>query len=258
MKTCADCGGDNPRPRAEICLPCSAKRTRSRTDPARIKAWKRSSYQRHREEILAKKRTGPRALVPLHVEPGQPRPACGTNEYKRAWALANAEKTLASKRAWAERNREKTREKNAQYRAQNPDKRRETVKAWAVANPDKVKKFRRDGMRRAYRRNPEKFRIAAQAYMRSKGTAYASWVSNRRRARKLSAPGSGVGPDQWSAMCREYDHRCAYCGKLSRLEREHVVPLFRGGADDVTNVVPSCRSCNASKGTKLVSEWIQL
>ena len=200
----------------------------------------------------------PRVLVQLALEPGQARPKPGTNEYKRAWALANTEKTKAAKQGWADRNREKIAASCREYRKNNPEKRRATCKRWENAHPEDRKRLRREGMRRAYRKNPDKFREAAKSYMLSKGKDYVSWIGHRRRARKANAPGNGLRPDEWQSLCAQYDHRCAYCGKPSRLEREHVVPLIRGGHDDVNNIVPSCRSCNASKGTKLVSEWIDL
>ena len=42
---------------------------------------------------------------------------------------------------------------------------------------------------------------------------------------------------------------CAYCGDqfpTSALEREHIVPLSRGGRDSWMNVVASCRSASSS------------
>lgn len=47
---------------------------------------------------------------------------------------------------------------------------------------------------------------------------------------------------------------CAYCGSVCT-GWDHVVPLSRGGANHVSNLVPCCRSCNARKGFKLVDEW---
>ena len=47
---------------------------------------------------------------------------------------------------------------------------------------------------------------------------------------------------------------CAYCGDqfhTSALEREHSVPLSRGGRDVWMNVVASCRPCNQGKGARL-------
>lgn len=38
------------------------------------------------------------------------------------------------------------------------------------------------------------------------------------------------------------------------LTMDHVIPLSRGGDHSIDNIVPSCFSCNASKGNKLLSE----
>lgn len=50
---------------------------------------------------------------------------------------------------------------------------------------------------------------------------------------------------------------CAYCGQSfgdSDLEREHILPLCRGGTDHWTNVVAACRSCNQRKANKTPEE----
>ena len=43
---------------------------------------------------------------------------------------------------------------------------------------------------------------------------------------------------------------CAYCGcelKYKDMQVDHMVPLRLGGADDVKNYMPACRSCNHYK-----------
>ena len=42
---------------------------------------------------------------------------------------------------------------------------------------------------------------------------------------------------------------CIYCeGPGGTVD--HVIPVLYGGTDDEDNLVPACRSCNSSKGTK--------
>lgn len=52
-------------------------------------------------------------------------------------------------------------------------------------------------------------------------------------------------------------HRCTYCGRhVSQLDPElseyihvdHIVPVARGGTDDLENLVCSCSTCNLGKG----------
>lgn len=44
--------------------------------------------------------------------------------------------------------------------------------------------------------------------------------------------------------------RCAYCGTeiaLSDMQVDHLIPISRGGADEPSNMLPACRSCNHYK-----------
>lgn len=50
--------------------------------------------------------------------------------------------------------------------------------------------------------------------------------------------------------------KCFYCRvQTTRIHREHVIPLSRGGIDSPINIVPACKCCNTSKGARLPSEW---
>lgn len=55
---------------------------------------------------------------------------------------------------------------------------------------------------------------------------------------------------EWQAEGRV----CEYCGGPCETT-DHVVPLSRGGANTLDNLVPACLWCNSSKGSKLLSEW---
>ena len=53
---------------------------------------------------------------------------------------------------------------------------------------------------------------------------------------------------------------CHYCGRrfpARELTMDHVVPLVRGGKSVKSNVVPSCRECNAAKRYLLPVEWTE-
>ena len=56
---------------------------------------------------------------------------------------------------------------------------------------------------------------------------------------------------------------CTYCGKEldpkagkpNSYEPDHRIPHVRGGPSTPDNLVPSCRTCNRSKGAKTPEEW---
>jgi 5-methylcytosine-specific restriction endonuclease McrA len=103
--------------------------------------------------------------------------------------------------------------------------------------------------RRDYRRrNLDKLRKAARRYY---------WKnSERKRIEHHDAVAKRKGPPgkytrlEWLQLLAAYRYRCAYCNrKLNRMSAsaDHVVPLGRGGTNWITNIVPSCLSCNQRK-----------
>ena len=66
-----------------------------------------------------------------------------------------------------------------------------------------------------------------------------------------------LAPDQWEALAEAWGG-CAYCGADSEgLQKDCVLPLSRGGRYTLTNVVPACRSCNASKCNLETTTWMR-
>jgi hypothetical protein len=51
------------------------------------------------------------------------------------------------------------------------------------------------------------------------------------------------------------EYVCQYCGANEDLTCDHIIPLSRGGTNDDDNLTTACRSCNSSKGSRLLSEW---
>ena len=63
--------------------------------------------------------------------------------------------------------------------------------------------------------------------------------------------------DQWSAL-RDTWGGCAYCGASGvPLQRDCVLPISRGGRYTLDNIVPACRSGNASKWNQEVTGWLR-
>ena len=62
---------------------------------------------------------------------------------------------------------------------------------------------------------------------------------------------------QWSALVDAWGG-CAYCGASDRpLQKDCVMALSRGGRYTLDNIVPACRSCNASKCNDEVTSWMR-
>lgn len=101
-------------------------------------------------------------------------------------------------------------------------------------------------------------------------------LSNREFRKKFRACLAGevneftpfVRPDrgrpfgsEWASLRSQVfsrdNYACRYCGARGvRLECDHVVPVSRGGGDDLSNLATACRDCNRSKRAKLLEDWM--
>lgn len=62
---------------------------------------------------------------------------------------------------------------------------------------------------------------------------------------------------QWSALVGAWGG-CAYCGaSAGPLQKDCMLPVSRGGRYTLTNVVPACGACNASKWNTEVTAWMR-
>lgn len=57
-------------------------------------------------------------------------------------------------------------------------------------------------------------------------------------------------------LIKKFGKICVYCNKsLNDFTIDHMLPLCRGGDNSFNNLTISCKSCNSSKGKKLLGEW---
>lgn len=170
-----------------------------------------------------------------------------TSEYRRAYARAY----------------------NRAYYAANSDE----LKAKAAAHYERTKarsseryqaKRQVISARNRSTREADGERIRAEQRCRYKvNPASAIARANKRRAILARA---AVGTDRAAyrtfidAVRNAESIACRWCHVLTpKAERriDHVIPVSKGGADDVSNLCCACRLCNARKGDKLPSEWAQ-
>lgn len=60
---------------------------------------------------------------------------------------------------------------------------------------------------------------------------------------------------QWVRLKARYHYRCVRCLQpesiVGQLTKDHIIPIAKGGTDNISNIQPLCRSCNSSKGTNV-------
>lgn len=89
-------------------------------------------------------------------------------------------------------------------------------------------------------------------------------VKESRRRRDLFVETHVIGSHtriEWLALLKSTGYRCHYCKRDLigfTATRDHYVPLYRGGTDYITNIVPCCRKCNSRKGQLTGDEFISV
>lgn len=132
-----------------------------------------------------------------------------------------------------------------QYRIKNRERLRTYNKEYHMNNKDKINVQQRC----YYRMNKGKW----STYRRDNRDQY-NLNEQRRRTLKRSLI-STFTLKQWQQCLTHFNHQCAYCGHNDKLEQDHFIPVSKGGHYTANNIIPACRSCNASKNNKIMQDW---
>jgi len=152
------------------------------------------------------------------------------DKYHAEWRAKNREKWNAQSRRWTAKNKERRKEIVNKYYIENREKIIEYHRAYYAANKDKYLEWNRKADKELRRT-----------------------IKNRYKARKNFVQSEKYDPKEIFAQS---NGQCVYCdGKATCLD--HVIPISRGGPDIAINLVAACTSCNASKGGKLLHEWMR-
>lgn len=105
-----------------------------------------------------------------------------------------------------------------------------------------AKKQRENGYQKEYQ---QKYKDKLQLY-----------ALNRKMNKKHE-----ISKDEWELCLDYFNHSCAYCGISEQeakctqgnyLHKEHV---NHEGTNDLSNCIPSCKSCNSQKWKFTLDEW---
>ena len=151
-------------------------------------------------------------------------------KYKKEYCEKNKEKIAWQKKEWYKKNEPRIsklhkeyndahKEHHKKYREENKEHLKEVMKLWGINNHEKTRR-----------------------------------TTQIKRARKKLLPCT-LTLEQWEDIKNVFNNKCAYCGAKAPLEQDHFLAMRKGGEYTHNNIIPSCKSCNCSKGMKDFFEW---
>lgn len=155
-------------------------------------------------------------------------------------------------------------EKTRAWTKVNPSARRLQSKKWRDANPDRSRELAQQSYYRNHASRAAR-RLARKEILRARNRAHRlanlekdAAKSRRRKAQKRGAYGSHTLA-QFRDMCDECSWRCVYCGTgltAKTVTEDHIVPISKGGSDNIDNIAPACGPCNSSKWSMPVGAFL--
>jgi 5-methylcytosine-specific restriction endonuclease McrA len=176
----------------------------------------------------------------------------------RKWQENNPERAKSQKKAYHDAHKDEAKA----YHQAHREKRIEYNKEWHRTNREHTKEYR-DAY---YQEHVEEMRAYSIAYSKANPIPNRQNARNRRMLKKQIAVKGSYTPTQIQEQLKRQKYKCYYgfCGYakfmkqpngMSLFHIEHVVPLSRGGSNDISNIVLACPTCNLKKHDKLPHEF---
>lgn len=210
--------------RCEVCV--TAKREKDR-----------AYYERNRERVKAK--------VQAYKETNAEAVAATQRRYREA----NAETIQARKREYHQANAEAIRAKVVAWQRANPEQRREQRRRYRDAHREELRVKMLERYYRLMAEDPERVRKLRRDWAKTRKGVLAN------RAARTARRGAPYTEESLAWIASLVDPTCWYCGRIAT-EIDHVIPVSRGGSGERSNLVPSCRSCNASKNAMGLEKFL--
>lgn len=199
------------------------------------------------------------------------------SKYSKEYRKENYNECLKKEKESRHRNKENIKICNRKYRENNKEEEKQRHRKYQKENKEKLSEYHK----KRYSEKKEHILKACKAYRQCNKNKKREWNENYKNTEKSKISRANsigkrrflkkINNDKTIPINIEYPltkelqelldnqgGKCFYCRCDINENRhlDHYVPLAKGGAHSINNVVWSCPSCNMSKGSKMPDEFI--
>jgi len=171
------------------------------------------------------------------------------SNYSKQFYRENKDPIIKRSKLYRENNKPSVYAAQKKYRSEHKESSAEYSRVYRIDNKEHLA----DMGKISYQKNKVVRKVQATKYRECHREEIKTY-GQRHRTLKKNLP-STLTAKQWAYIRKHFNNSCCYCGKEKPLEQEHMVPLVKGGEFSRDNILPACRSCNASKHTQDFFTW---
>lgn len=164
------------------------------------------------------------------------------------WAEKNEHRRVAARERYYEKNKDAVLARGSEWVKENAERSKEIKRAHYARNRAKIiaASKQRD------LENPEAASARKAKHEKTDAGRLTRKATIHRRRARIKAVGGTFSREEFLALVDRVGGVCVSCktpAPAVNLEPDHIVPLALGGRNEIENIQPLCRSCNARKAT---------
>jgi hypothetical protein len=173
--------------------------------------------------------------------------------YNREWAKKNRDKVEAYREKYKDRYTERKKETKKRYAEEHKEEQKLRFQRYWEKNKDRMHARAREYYIRTRADRKQKQSESNSRYRRNNLERFRQYAQRRYHI-KRNLPAT-LTMDEWEYIKSVFEWTCCYCGAACDLDREHFIPVTKGGGYTLENILPACNSCNTSKFNNDFEDW---